>query len=513
MNDQPNDVKDTAETQRTQRSAEKSDLWVWLSPLPSLFAVLCGPLRPLRLCGVLSAFSILAIGAALAEDALPPGVAARVHGRDVREADVLARLAKRWGSTEKGKAVLEQLVDDTCVAAEAKKRGVAATDEEVRAYIRKVDDTIRKQTGGSRTIEDIYREEHTTPAEFEVVAREYLVRQKMAAEELGAKPGEEVSEARLKLWLAALRRRMNVRWTGLPDGVLAMVGEQPVDRTAFARALRARLPEDKWYAALSDLVLDAAAEHALAQAKIEITDADVVADLAAQRERFAKDPRVAGTGLTFDEYLRQSEGTSEAELRTDPRYRRSVGLLRLLSRRVADDDVKKAWEAERDRWGEQALVREIYVAAQASGGKFEGRGFEEAKELALRAKVAVLEASGQIQSPRAGKMALGDAVTAVAKQFAEDDKSRHQAGEPKAWTRVNLAGHDALEKTVFSCDLGTLQGPLRGPVGWHLFVVEQRRPAPSYDDVKDLVREDLLRKELVRFKLEMKSDPGVVLPR
>jgi len=451
--------------------------------------------------------------AAAAEEGLPAGVVARVHGRDVTQADLRERLAKRWAATERGKQLLDQLVDDTCVEAEAKKRGVTVTDDEVAAYVKHVDETIRKQTGGARTIEDVYREESSSPAEFARIAREYVKRQKMAAEDLGGKAGDEVPEARLKLWLSSLRRRSGVKLTDLPEGVLAKVGDVVIDRARFAEALATQLPEDAVISARADLVFEAAADHALSVAKIEVTDADVDAEVARIRVRFSQDPRVKNTGLTFDEFLRQTRGTSEAELRADRAFRTRVGLERLLARRITDADIRKLWEENREAFGERALVRQIYVPAGDSGGKFKMRTFEEAFELALRAKAAVLEGTGLPGTPAEGRRPLRDVVTAVAKQFEEDAEKRKAAGEPVAWTRVHLAGEEKLIDDVFKGETGKLLGPTRSRIGWHLVLVEERRPAPSFDEVKDAVRDELMRRETAKFQLEMKNDPGVVLAK
>ena len=43
---------------------------------------------------------------------LPPGVVARVHGKDIRESDLLDRIAERYGSAERGKSALQKLVDE-----------------------------------------------------------------------------------------------------------------------------------------------------------------------------------------------------------------------------------------------------------------------------------------------------------------------------------------------------------------------------------------------------------------
>ncbi len=468
--------------------------------------------RPLPLVLCLSLAALLApFPAAAEEPALPPGVVARVHGRDIAEKDLEDRLVRRWGATERGKQALDLLVDDTCVANEAKKRGVVVTDEEVAEYVKKVDETIRKQTGNSRSIEDVYKDQHSNPAEFARIAREYLKRQKMACEDMGTKPGEEVTEARLKLWLSSLRRRARVKLTELPEGALAVVGDTVIGRAEFAKALMEQLPEEVWLGARADLVLEAAAEHALDAAEITVTDEEVDADIAKLQRRFSQDPRVKGSGLSFDDFLRQSRGTSEAELRADKGFRMRIGLERLLARSVTDADIKKQWETNRDAYGERALLRQVYVAGQDGAGQFQMRSFKEAFELTLRAKAAILEKTGALGTANSVKAPLPDAVTAVAKQFEEDPKARQAAGEPVAWTRANILGDDALAKAVFEGAEGTLIGPVRSRIGYHLVLVEERRPAPSFDEVKETVRDDLLRRAVSNFQLAMKADPEVVI--
>jgi parvulin-like peptidyl-prolyl isomerase len=137
--------------------------------------------------------------------------------------------------------------------------------------------------------------------------------------------------------------------------------------------------------------------------------------------------------------------------------------------------------------------------------------FREASDLALRAKVAILERSGALKDDGAAKTPLADVVTAVAKQFEGDPAKRNTSGEPVAWTRQNVAGEAALEAAVFEGEIGKLLGPVRSNVGWHVILVEERRPAPSYDEVKVQVREDLLRVAIRRFQLQLRSDDEIIL--
>lgn len=487
------------------------------APPPRAFAVPSRALRAAAVAAALIASSVFANGrpAAAAEEDLPPGVVARVYGEDVTEAQLLDRLARRHESTERGREVLDQIVDDTIVGIEAKRRGVTVTDDEVERYFARLEEVVKRQSGGDRTLADVLTETKTTAADFRRTTTEYLVREKMAREDLGAKTGEDVPEHRMKLWMSSLRRRMDVRTTDLPEGTLARIGpDVTIDRARFARELRDRLPAETVSGVRAELVLDAATRHAVRRAGVTVTDADVDAQVAKLRTRFESNPRVEGTGVTFDQFLKQTFGIGEADLRKDPTFRSRVGLERLLLRDITDAAVRTSWEENRDAYGDRTLVRQVYVPAGEQGGKFQVRSFAEAQELALRAKVEVLQRAGLLEGAGPSKkLPLADVVTAVAKEFTPEGEERTHAGEPVAWTRANVAGEPALEKAVFEGELGTLAGPVRSRVGWHLLLVEERRPAPAWDEVKERVREDLLRAAVRRFQLGLRMDENVVFAK
>lgn len=453
------------------------------------------------------------------DEALPPGVEARVYGEEVTEAQVLDRLARRHEGTEKGRQILDQIVDDAIVGLEAKARGVRVTDEEVAAHTAKLMEVVKAQSGGEKTLADVLAETKTTEAEFRRTTLEYLLREKMAREDLGTKPGDDLPEHRMKLWMASMRRRHEVRTADLPEGVLAKVGDAvSVDRARFGRELRDRLPPEVVAEVRMELVLDVATRHRVATAGVVVTDADVDEQIARLRTRFESNPRVRGTGVTFDQFLRQTFGIGEAELRRDETFRSRVALERMLHGEISDEEIRAHWERNRDAYGDRALVRQVYVAAAEKGGKLDAdvRSFADAHELVLRAKVAVLDRAGLLAPSAPGedapkKAPLAESVTAVAKQFAGSDEERKTAGEPAAWTRGNVAGEPALEKAAFEGDPGQLVGPVRSRIGWHLLLVEERRPAPTWEEVRDRVRDDLLRLAIRRFQLEIRVDPEIVL--
>ncbi|MCG3135151.1 MAG: Chaperone SurA [Planctomycetes bacterium] len=475
-------------------------------------------MRLLRTAALLvSLASLAAARPAAAEEAeLPPGVTARVFGEDITEAQLMDRLARRYETGEKGREILDQIIDDTAVAEEARARNVAVTEPEIDAYVAKVAATIRQMRGGTRTLEDELAETQSSMAEFRRSAREYLLRQKMAVQDLGGKPDEDLAVHRIKLWVSSVKRRLGVKTTGLPDGVLAQVGGVSIDRARFAQELRTRLSKEQVAGVRAELVLDAATRHAVQRAGVSVTDADVDAQIARLRARFESNPRVAGSGVTFDAFLRQTFGIGEADLRKDPTFRARVGLERMVSKGIDDAAIRKHWDENRASYGERALVRQVYVAA-SDEAHFQGKGrlpsFREAQDLALRAKVEILEKAGLLAGDGKAKTPLTDLVTAVAKQFELDPERRAQAGEPQVWTRLNVEGQPSLEQGAFDGPVGTLQGPVRGTTGFHVFVVEERRPAPTFDECRESVRDDLVRLAVRRFQMELRADGQIQLAK
>jgi len=464
---------------------------------------------------VAALFSILATAIAAtsahaqdapATGALPEGVIARVHGEDVSEAMLLDRIARTYEHGKRGRAALAELVDDICVAREAARRKVTVTDTEVEQYIAKWDATIRKQSAGKAALADLY-ETGSEEAEFVAAAREFVLRQKMAREDLGSKPDEELSEHYLKLWLAAVRTKAKVRYKDLPDGVMAMVGEETVGRRELARRLRSKLPVEMVAAVGNELVITVASEHDTRAAGIELTEtmmAEAIRDL---RTQFAADPQVRGSGVKFDQFLRESRGYGEDDLKTDRVFRARIALRHMMRAKITDEDVRAFWERHRDSYGERVLVRQILVAASAEGAQFAQLSFADAVQVALGAKVEVLEAAGLLlPEDQRPNLPLGPLLTRVAKGLAQNDEARREAGEPMIFTRQPLQGEPALEAAAFKGEIGQLQGPIRSSLGYHLLVVEERRPAPEFEDVAEHIHDDLLKNRLNEYDLRYRAD-------
>jgi hypothetical protein len=464
----------------------------------------------LAACALLAGAALPAAAQASGAE-LPEGVVARVHGKDIRESELLDRIARTYGRSERGRESLHELVDDICVEREATRRGVTISDEEVEAYLKRWDQTIRQQSGGEASLEDLY-EESSSREEFLATAREFLRRQKMAREDLGSKPDEDLSEHYLKLWLSSLRRRAGVRYEDLPSGVVAQVADQQVTRRQLAQRIREKLPEEMVAAIGNELVIAMASQHDAEQAGVVLTEADLDEAMRGLRERFAAEPQVKGSGVTFDQFLKETRGYGESELRGDPVFRARIALRRMLEESVDDQAVREHWETHRAAYGELALVRQIFFQYGDSTGEFALPSREEAWEDALGARVEIFEAAGlHLPEAERPKIPIGTLLTRVAKRLTRDEERRRRAGEPTAWTRLSVEGEEKLAAAVFDGPLAELQGPIRSAIGYHLVVVDERRPAPAFDEIRERIRDDLVQTRVNDYQLQVKADSENVI--
>ena len=442
---------------------------------------------------------------------LPEGVVARVYGVDITETELLDRIARTYARSERGTESLNELVDDICVAREAKRRDVSVPQEELDRYLERWDETIRQQSGGEDSLESLYEESSSREA-FLATAREFLLRQKMAREDLGSKPDEDLSEHYLKLWLSSLRRRMGVKYENLPEGIVAQVSERDVTRLDLARRIRSKLPEEMVAAVGNELVIAAASQHDAAEAGFALAEADLDDAMSGLRKRFAEEPDVRGSGVTFDQFLRETRGYGEADLRDDPVFRARIALRRMLEETIAEADVRAHWKKHESAYGERALVRQMFFQAGESGGEFEMPSFKQAFDDALGARIEVFEATGlHLPEAERPKTPVALVLTRIAKRLTRDDERRRQAGEPQAWTRLSVEGEEKLAEAVFEGEIGTLLGPIRSSVGYHLLVVEERRAAPEFEAIRDRIRDDLVQTRVNEYQIRYKADSDRVI--
>jgi hypothetical protein len=420
-----------------------------------------------------------------------------VRGEVVTMDDFRNALVDRFGAAQDGRQILENHVTDLAVEAERVKRGVTVTDAEIDAYTKKVEQQLLKASGGAKTLAKLLSEKHVTMAEFEKSVRQFLVRQKLASRDLGAKG--EVSQAELGVWIGDLKKKAGIAIgdpTLAPD-VYAKVGDTEIHRADYADLLLDKLSLGQKESALWDLVISRVVDQELKAAGLEIADADVDAAVAELEQKFKQDPRFRSTDITFEKYVETVRHITVDQLKKDPTFLAQVGMSKIIRGRFSKDDVKAYWEKHADRYGEARTFVHLLIRGQDKASPF-GRV---ARSMAdAKAKIdAVLE-----------EYHRGAPFEELLNKYSEAKSKTIRASDPIVVT-LETRIPESLKKAVFSAPVNEVVGPIRTDYGYHLVKVLAVTPAPSFEQAYPTVLEDMIRDARIEEKLKIQQDPAIRL--
>jgi hypothetical protein len=244
--------------------------------------------------------------------------------------------------------------------------------------------------------------------------------------------------------------------------------------------------------------LSLAVEARAEEAGVALSAADVEAEIARQRQEFLRQPGIEGTGVSFEDWLRDRLGLTLEELRRDGGFRANLLARRIAGAGIAPEAVRREWEGNPGRYGESARVRRIVVHGEERAGVFgsSARPMAEARAIADRA----------LEEVRSGRP-----FDAVARKYSEDAPAEEARGQPMEFTTApgaTVLPQPVLE-AVFRAKEGEVLGPLKAVDGWYLVLVERRTPAPTFEQAAPRVREDLVAAAVREWRLALRNDPEV----
>ena len=255
------------------------------------------------------------------------------------------------------------------------------------------------------------------------------------------------------------------------DQVMATVNGQPIDSETLNEELYRRWGD----IALGGLIRELAVEQAAAEAGITATDAEV--EERADRFRSNIDMKMADSGGNFSIWLAQQKMTPYA-------FRQWIRTELLLEKLVADEaavteeEVQAYWEKEKERFSQPERMRVSHICVTDKS-----------------------EAESIRQSIISGETTFEEA----AKEYSIDPYTREEGGAFGAITR----GDSSFQNAAFALeDDKAMSEPVRSEKGWHIIRREEHLPAgaPSYEDVKDALRQQLKQQKLMALMNQKRSE-------
>lgn len=298
----------------------------------------------------------------------------------------------------------------------------------------------------------------------------------------------------MRLWLLVFLLASSWAHAELVDRVAAVVNDEIITLSEVeARAapdlgrlrneiasVRAQKRQETIKRALDLLIGEKLMEAQIKELNIEVADTEI--DLAMDDVR-----KQNNIGAEQFEQLLGQEGYTLASYRTF--MRKHLARLKLVNLKVrskvkvADEDLKAAYAKVAHDEAQDAEVHARHLLVQ----------------------VAVNAAPEEVERARLKATALAEEARRPGVDFAElakkksEGPSAGEGGDLGFFRRGVMVAE--FEKAAFSTPVGSIADPVRTKFGWHVIFVEERRAvaAPSFDEMKDQLRERLLRGQMERY--------------
>lgn len=419
---------------------------------------------------------------ALAAPARPREAVAFVHERALDRSEFERFVGAEHLSDSDGEALLQDLMQVALVDADARRRGIDVTEKELQERLKQLETEHLQNTGGAADLAATLAEHGTTRTALQQLYRKTLLLEILVREAYSIDSRSPVPEEKMNLWLQDRVAKAVVVRTGLPEGILLQVDGESITEEAAGRFYLERLdPAGTRYRELLDQFIGIEVVEAAAhEAGIALSDADLDAALADRQRAMQQKPGFAE--VTLREVLEKT-GRSIEQLRQSRSFRTAIVLERLVDLRYPGATLERYYgerKADFDqRYGPTVRVRTVFLAAGSEGARatrFVKRTYGDAE----------LELATLKQRIAEGKETFDGAL-------ARSEHPSRRDGGGLGYVGAATPNLGEVAKAALAAPAGAaLLGPIREIDGVHLIQVQDRRPAPTYEQLRPLVRKQAM---------------------
>jgi parvulin-like peptidyl-prolyl isomerase len=419
---------------------------------------------------------------------LPPGVVARVRGKDVLLRDfrrvLVERVRKDLADPRSGPStVLQIVIEETVVRQEADRLGLSVSSDDYAARYRQLDQQTREKSRGEQSLADVIKAMGMPPEVFRTRVETMIRKDRIASHKsyLGdTLPKDENARlAQVDVVAGQLMQRAKLEREGLPAGVVARVNGADIGEERLGEELYLRLGESEVVRYLKEhcitLLLEAEG--------LTFTPEDVDAALKLERPVYeqmleeAIDPN--HRALSFDDFLLVRYGVPVAELKASA-YRRGLFALRMKYwHKATDADVVKQYQGGADTEYGGSVVCTQFVFGFAGSKQVTAREARPSREEALRRAQELLRRARTGAKPESA-----DALRAEIERTKPPSQAAFRKGLFKSIRSSDLP---VFEAALALADR-TWSEPVETMSEFHVLYREYGRPAPSFEKIRPLVR-------------------------
>jgi len=414
-----------------------------------------------------------------------PRIAARGGGEALTFDEIDELLVWRHTLATEGRAALRSLLELRALETLAAEEKIEISTRMLNRRWEELDREI-KASGEPDGLQGQLTTSGVAPEVFREYLRLALVHEILAKRSLGIADDETVTGEQQTLWLEETIevrgfRELEHPWSG---GVVAVWGDLELTRREYLDHLREQLTTD---------MLDKLCYEALLEKKVRSRLPDLsnkgletALDEEVARRRAKAEANPAYKGVRYEDLL-SARGLTMDSLVRDPAIRVATMSRLWVDRAFGGDKLRAHYDAQREHFdglfGAGASVNLIILKAAVYKNELMPRTFEEADaELeALRARVEGPEdfaRLARLHSEELGSRERGGDIGIV---------TRRAPGVP---AEIRQAVFEVLDQTEGPVS-GTLVGPFRMQGGSVLACLRERRPMPTWEEMRGHVHREL----------------------
>jgi len=412
------------------------------------------------------------------------------NGIELSRAELNPVLVRRFAMTGEGRATLTHLLKTSLLERMARERHMEVGPEDLNARIAEINRQMRAAGEPGDVLSNL-EANNISEAEFRRLLGYSIIQERLSREALGIPPGNPVSKAQQDTWIDEEMKGRKVVAPAPPwaDGIAGRCGDAVVTAADYQAELVLSLKPEQVRDTCYQMLLVKGIRQRMPDIAEE-TYAKAI-DLEIDRRRIEAESNPAYQDLSFERLL-QTQGMTLELLRTDPAVQVTALSQLWILRSNNDDNLRRVYNEERmlfdSTFGEALRTRVLFL-----------RGAEVQSAQSPR---SIDEALAQLRN-------LGEAITtesdfeSAASRHSEDSASRTKAGELGWMSRVGK-GLEELRSAAFE-DLksrgplppgGRLVAPVRIGTGAVLMWLGEHRPAPSWEEMRGRVRNELRKRFL-----------------
>ena len=316
---------------------------------------------------------------------LDPSIAAqhRDGSWTVRMKDLYRYLAEYFSGIPDARPVLGDYLERRMIEHYARERDVLVTDEVLDKWIAALDKRVRRESGGTTTLEALCKDQGMSWEDFKrrsrfAIMRERVARSEMVKSDRTRDPSQELPEDTVVFVIDQLFEKApkELDPAKLPEGVVARILGMDINHYQYGRELSFSLPPTEVARALRDLILVEATKLLDPEEGVRPEDLESQKRwfLDYERRRLIRqlpaDQQV--TEQMIDNVLAKRGLTREMAF-ANPAFLAQAKARGYFRRSLSEADLRKYYEENRKRYSDQLEVARILIIARNQPVRQAGR--------------------------------------------------------------------------------------------------------------------------------------------